>query len=56
MQCPLEARLYLKPQISGIHKETMKNHGLMISMKGISTDPDEIETVRNWIREKKTAN
>jgi hypothetical protein len=52
----LKAGLYLKPEKCEFHKETVKYLGLIISTKGISMDPDKIETVRNWSREKKTAN
>ena len=34
----------------------MKCLGLIISTKGISMNEDKVETVRNWSREKKTAN
>jgi hypothetical protein len=52
----LKAGLYLKPEKCEFHKETVKYLGLIISTKGVSMDPDKIETVRNWSREKKTAN
>jgi hypothetical protein len=52
----LKAGLYLKPEKCEFHKETVKYLGLVISTKGVSMDPDKIETVRNWSREKKTAN
>jgi hypothetical protein len=56
MERLLEAGLYLKPEKCEFHKETVKYLGLIISPKGISMDPDKIDTVRNWSREKKTAN
>jgi len=51
-----KAGLYLKPEKCEFHKETVKYLGLIISTNGISMDPDKVETVRNWSREKKTAN
>jgi hypothetical protein len=56
MERLLKAGLYLKPEKCEFHKETVKYLGLIISTKGVSMDPDKIETVRNWSREKKTAN
>jgi hypothetical protein len=47
---------YLKPEKCEFHKETVKYLGLIISTKGISMDPDKVDTDRNWSREKKTAN
>jgi hypothetical protein len=52
----LKAGLYLKPEKCEFHKETVKYLGLIISMKGVSMDPGKLDTVRNWSREKKTAN
>jgi hypothetical protein len=51
-----KAGLYLKPEKWEFHKETVKYLELMISTKGVSMDPDKVDTVRNWSREKKTAN
>jgi hypothetical protein len=56
MECLLKAGLYLKPEKCEFQKETVKYLGLIISTNGISMDPDKIDTVRNWSREKKTAN
>jgi len=56
MQRLLDAGLYLKPEKCEFHKDTVKYLGLIISTKGISMDEDEVETVRSWSREKKTAN
>jgi len=56
MQRLLEAGLYLKPEKSEVHKETVKYLGLIISTKGISLDEDKVQTVRNWSREKRTEN
>jgi len=56
MERLLKAGLYLKPEKCEFHKETVKYLGLIISTKGVSMDPDKVETVRNWSREKKTAN
>ena len=56
MERSLKAGLYLKPEKCEFHKETVKYLGLIISTKGVSMDPDKVETVRNWSREKKTAN
>jgi hypothetical protein len=56
MQCLLEARLYLIPEKCEFHKETVKYLSHIISTKGISMDQDKVDTVRNWSREKKTAN
>ena len=52
----LEAGLYLKPEKCEFHKESVRYLGLIISMKGISTDKDKVETVRNWSWEKQTKN
>jgi hypothetical protein len=49
----LNAGLYLKPEKCEFHKETVKYLGLIISTMGVSMDPDKIETVRNWSRERK---
>ena len=56
MERLLKAGLYLKPEKCEFHKETVKYLGLIISTKGVSMDPDKIQTVRNWSREKKTVN
>jgi hypothetical protein len=56
MECLFEAGLYLKPEKCEFHNETVKYLGLIISINGISMDPDKIETVRNGSQEKKTAN
>jgi len=56
MQCLLEVGLYLEPEKCEFHKETVQYLGLIISTRGISMDEDEVETVRNWGREKKTKN
>ena len=45
----------MKPEKCKIHKTTVRYLGLIISTKGISMDEDEVETVRNGRREKKTA-
>jgi hypothetical protein len=55
MERLLRAGLYLKPEKCEFHKETVKYLGLIISTKGVSMDPDKLDTVRNWSREKKTA-
>jgi len=52
----LDAGLYSKPQKCEFHKDTVIYLGLIISTKEISMDGDEVETVRNWSPEKKTAN
>jgi hypothetical protein len=52
----LETGLYLKPEKCDFHKETVRYLGLTISTKGISVDEDQVETVRNWNREKQTEN
>jgi len=52
----LKAGLYLKPEKCEFHKETFKYLGLIISTKGVSMGPDKVDRVRNWSREKKTAN
>jgi hypothetical protein len=52
----LKAGLYLKPEKCEFHKQTIKYVELIISTKGVSMDPDKVEIVRNWSREKKTAN
>jgi hypothetical protein len=49
-------KLYLKPEKSEFHKETVRYLELIISTKGISIDEDKIETLRNWSREKTTEN
>jgi ribonuclease HI len=56
MERLLKAGLYLKPEKCEFHKETVKYLGLIISTKGVSMDPDKVDTVRNWSQEKKTAN
>jgi len=56
MECLLDAGLYLKPEKCEFHKTTVRYLGLIISTKGISMDEDKVKTVRNWSREKKTAN
>jgi hypothetical protein len=56
MERLLKAGLYLKPEKCEFHKETVKYLGLIISTNGVSMDPDKVDTVRNWSREKKTAN
>jgi len=56
MQRLLEAGLCLKPEKCNFYKETVRYLGLIISTKGISMDEDEVETVRNCSREKKTNN
>jgi hypothetical protein len=56
MERLLKAGLYLKPEKCEFHKETVKYLGLIISTSGVSMDPDKVDTVRNWSREKKTAN
>jgi hypothetical protein len=56
MQQSLEAGLYVKPEKSEFHQETVRYLGLIISTKDILMDEDKIETVRNWSREKKTKN
>jgi len=50
----LEAGLYLKPEKSEFHMETVRYLGLIISTKGISMDEDKADTVRDWSREKKS--
>jgi hypothetical protein len=52
----LEAGLYLKLEKCEFHEETIKYLGLIILTKGISMDKDNVETVRNCSREKKTEN
>ena len=47
MQRLLDAGLYLKPEKCEFHKDTVKYLGLNISTKGISTDEDKVETVKN---------
>jgi hypothetical protein len=56
VQSLLKAGLYLKPEKCKFHKETVRYLDLIISTKGISIDEDNVETVRNWSREKKTEN
>jgi len=56
MQHLLEARLYLKPEKCEFHKEVVRYLSSIISTKGISMDEDEVETVRNCSRKKKTQN
>jgi hypothetical protein len=56
MERLMKAGLYLKPEKCEFHKETVKYLGLIISTKGVSMDPDKINSVQNWSREKKTAN
>jgi hypothetical protein len=56
MERLLQAGLYLKPEKCLFHKDTVKYLELVISTKEISMDQDNIETVKNWSREKKTAN
>jgi hypothetical protein len=51
----LKAGLYLKLEKCEFHKKTVKHLGLIISTNGVSMDPDKVDTVRNWSREKKTA-
>jgi hypothetical protein len=52
----LEAGLYLKPEKSEFHKETVMYLGLSILTRGISMDEDKVETVQNWSQGKKTEN
>jgi len=56
MQRLLEAELYLKSKKREFLKDTVKYLALIILTKGISMDKDEVETIRNWSRAKKTAN
>ena len=56
MQRLLDAGLYLKPEKCEFHKDIVKYLELIIPTNGISMDEDKVETVRNWSREKKTAN
>jgi len=56
MQWLLEAGLYLKPEKSEFHNQTVRYLGLIISTKGISMDEDKVETIRNLSRKKKTKN
>jgi len=56
MQRSLEAGLYLQPEKCDFHKETVRYLGLIIATKGMSMDEDQVETVRNWSREKRTKN
>jgi hypothetical protein len=56
MQRLWDAGLYLNPEKSEFHKETVRYLGLMISTKGISMDDDNVQTVRNWSQEQKTEN
>jgi ribonuclease HI len=51
-----DAGLYFKPEKCEFHMEPVRYLGLIISMRGISMDEDNVETVRNWSREKKTEN
>jgi hypothetical protein len=51
-----KAGLYLKPEKCEFHKETVKYLGHIISTNGVSMDPYKVDMVRNWSREKKTAN
>jgi hypothetical protein len=52
----LEAGIYLNPEKCGVHKETVKYLGLIISTKGISMNNEMVETVLNWSQENKTMN
>jgi len=52
IQCLLEAGLYLQSQKCEFPKETVRCLGLIISTKRILMDKDNIETVRNWSRDK----
>jgi len=56
MQRLLEAGLYLKLEKCEFQTETVRYLGLIISTKGILMDEDDVETMRNWSREKKTNN
>jgi hypothetical protein len=56
MERLLKAGLYLKPEKWEFHKEIVKYLGLIISTNGVSMDPDKVDMVRIWSREKKTAN
>jgi len=56
MQRLLEAGLYLEPEKYEFHKETVRYLGLIISTQGISMDENNVQTVRNWSREKRTEN
>jgi hypothetical protein len=55
MERLLKAGVYLNPERCEFHKQNVKYLGLIISTKGVSMDPDKVDTVRNWSREKKTA-
>jgi hypothetical protein len=55
MQPLLEAGHYLNPEKCEFQKERVKYLGLIISINGISMDPDKIDTVRNWSPENQTA-
>jgi hypothetical protein len=48
MEHLLKVGLYLKPEKCEFHKETFKYLGLIMSTKGVSIDPDNVHTVRNW--------
>jgi hypothetical protein len=56
MERLLTAGLYLNPGKCEFHKETVKYLGLIISTKGVSMDQNKVDIIRNWSREKKTAN
>jgi len=51
MQHVLEAGLHLNIEKHESHKETVQYLGLYTSTKGISTDPDKVETIQNCRRE-----
>lgn len=56
MECLLKAGLYLQPEKCEFLKTTVNYLGLIISTQGISSDQDQVDTVRNWSRDKKTEN
>jgi hypothetical protein len=50
----LEGLLYLKPEKSELHQETVKYIRLNITTKGISMDQNTVDTAKNWSRENTT--
>jgi hypothetical protein len=56
MERLLKAGVYLRPETCEFLKETVKYLGLITSTKGVTMDPDKVDTIRNWSRQNKTAN
>ena len=56
LQNVLEAGLYLELEKCEFHEEAVNDLELIVSTKGISINPEKVETVWNWSREKTTAN